>query len=76
MVVYRKYNLGVTLEMFRWQQIPSGADVPIDDNQLIVTFKMPNNNQNWGKISFGDSGRVYVKSENYAGVGYWKLITQ
>ena len=57
--------------MFKWKQIPSGADVPIDDNQLIVTFKMPNNNQNWGKISFGDSGRVFIKADNPHGTGSW-----
>ena len=57
--------------MYKWQHIPSGADVPIDDNQLIVTFKMPNNNQNWGKISFSDAGRVYIKADNQYSVGSW-----
>ena len=63
--------LVVQCQLYSWQHITVGADVPVDDNQLVVTFDV-GSDQSSGKISFTDGG-VWVKSKA-AGQGTWSRL--
>ena len=76
---YKNYNnlsslasaIGVQCQLYSWQHIPVGAYVPIDDNQLVVTFDV-GSYQSGCKISFTDGG-VWVKTKS-AGQGTWSRL--
>lgn len=49
----------LSVNRYNWNHIPSGADVPVNDHQIIATF---NKEGYTGKISFADNGSIYLKN--------------